>query len=97
MILTKDDLKQIRTIVRGEVSEVVEKEVGNLAAMVKKEFDANTAAHKKMVEDNQKAHEQIRKDISHLEFIATEMVRRDELIEVKQRLSKIEAKLGIAK
>jgi hypothetical protein len=97
MALTKDDLKQIKTVMREEVSDVVETEVGNLAAMVKKEFDANTAAHKKMVEDNQKAHEQIRKDISHLEFMATEMVRRDELIEVKQRLSRIEAKLGIAK
>ena len=93
MTLTKDDLKQIRTIVRGEVSKVVEKEVGNLAAMVKKEFDANSTAHIGLI----KGQEQIRKDISHLEFIATEMVRRDELIEVKQRLSKIEAKLGIAK
>lgn len=45
----------------------------------------------------EKGQQQIRKDISNLEFIATEMVRRDELLEVKQRLTKIEAKLGITK
>lgn len=89
MALTKQDLKQI-----GEVVEVkIKKEIDELAGMIKKEFDANTEAHEKLFKEQQL----IRDDISHLEFITTEMVRRDELLEVKQRLSKIEVKLGLAK
>jgi|GEM_PF-927870 tetrahydromethanopterin S-methyltransferase subunit G len=100
MTLTTDDLKQISTIVDKRANQTekklekkIEGEVGSLAAMAKREFDAITTIHTSLV----KGQKQIRKDISHLEFIATEMVRRDELIEVKQRLSKIEAKLGILK
>lgn len=100
MALTKQDIKQIRTVVKEEVKTVVEKEIDDLAGMIKKEFDANTKAHQQLFETDQKlldGQKQIRKDISHLEFIAIEMVRRDELLEVKQRLSAIEAKLGLIK
>jgi len=115
MTLTKDDLKQIRTVVKEETYNIVkveisgaekrlgkkiENEVGTLAIMVKKEFDAVGERFKAMdqrFDRLEKGQKQIRAGISHLEFIATEMVRRDELIEVKQRLSKIETKLGILK
>lgn len=100
MVLTKDDLSQIKKIVDDSVGTVevdlgkkIDKGVEQLAIITKRGFDDNDAAHKKLF----KGQQQIIKEISNLEFIATEMVRRDELLEVKQRLTKIEAKLGIAK
>lgn len=89
MTLTKDDLRQFKGLLEENNKEIrkdIRGEVEQLATMVAKHFER--------IEKGQK---QIREDISHLEFIATEMVRRDEFLEVKQRLSKIEAKLGIVK
>jgi len=80
MALTKDDLKQIKTVMREEVSDVVETEVGNLAAMTKKEFDVVGERFNEMdlhFDRLEKGQKQIRTDISHLEFMATEMVRQD--------------------
>jgi hypothetical protein len=51
----------------------------------------------KFIAENKKEHQEIRRDISALIFIATEMARREELIEVKKRLEKVEAKLGLRK
>lgn len=113
MLLTKDDLKQIRVVVKEEIngsekridgkfdnfgkrlSEKIDSAVDTLAIITKRGFDENTKEHAKFIKNNEESHivllkgqQQIRKDISNLEFIATEMVRRDEFLEVKARLAK---------
>ncbi|HLB95790.1 MAG TPA: hypothetical protein VJK26_02710 [Patescibacteria group bacterium] len=104
MTLDKNDLQEIKKIVDisveknindsdKELKDYIGKEIGSLAAMTKRGFDDNDAAHTKLL----KGQLQIRKDISNLEFIATEMVRRDEFLELKRRLSRIEAQLGMVK
>jgi len=99
MTLTKDDIKQIRTVVREEVGGLekrTEDKFGNLEKGVGKKIDdavdTLAAITKRGFDENTKQHTQIRKDISNLEFIATEMVRRDEFLELKARLVKLEAK-----
>ena len=99
--VVKDEITENNKEIRKAVREEIQAEVEKLATLVNKGFQAltddNHKAHEQIIQNNHQEHAQIRKDISHLEFIATEMVRRDELLEVKQRLTKIEAKLGIAK
>ena len=97
MALEKNDLKQIRSIVREEVKPVVEKEVGKLAVITKHGFDDNEKAHKLMIEKNQNEHIQIKKDTAGIHYIATEMVRREEFLELKERVEKLEHKIGILK
>lgn len=87
------------TIVR-RLEKTISDQVGGLAAITKREFDKvgqkfdNVGQGLERLEKGQK---QIGMDISNLEFIATEMVRRDEFLELKQRLSRIETKLGLSK
>jgi len=107
MALAKEDLKQIGKVVDRRVGlsekrlgKKIEDEVANLATMTKRGFDGvdkRFEAVDKGFDKIERDLKLIRDDISHLAFIATEMVRRDELTEVKQRLSQIEAKLGLAK
>jgi len=100
MNLSKYDLNQIGTIVDKRVGQSerklekkIEDEIGGLATMTKRGFDE---VGEKFKQQDKKI-DQALVGISHLEFIATEMVRRDELLAVKQRLTKIEAKLGITR
>lgn len=103
MTLTKNDLKQIGNIVQEKVGTGIEE----LATMTKRGFDAQDDHFKSQdkrfdaIEEHltrqDKKIDQLSKVVANLEFIATEMVRRDEFLEVKNRLSQIEAKLGLAK
>jgi len=120
MALTKDDLKNIksivqvetrkivqvetkkivqeetRKIVQEETGKIVDNKINELAIMIQKEFKANAEEHRqftKNIEQLMEGQKQIRLDISGLQFIATEMVRREELNDVKQRLSVLEARL----
>jgi len=96
LALDKKDFQQIKQIV-GEsekrLTNKIETAVDSLAVITKRGFDAVD----KRFERLEKGQQQIRKDISNLEFIATEMVRRDEFIELKNRITKIEAKVGLSK
>ena len=69
----------------------IEDEVGNLAAITVKGFDEVNRRFDK----NDQEHKEIKDSINNLEFIATEMVRRDEFLESRRRLEKVEAKTGI--
>lgn len=86
------------TVSEERTAKKIEDEVGGLAAMTKRGFDA---VDEKFEQVNQGLYRQDKKmdrallGISHLEFIATEMVRRDEWVEVKQRLERLERKTGI--
>ena len=73
------------------LSEKIESEVEGLAIITKRGFDN---IDKKFEEVDKKIDKALIA-IANLDFIATEMVRRDELLEVKQRLSRIESKIGI--
>jgi len=70
MPLTKNDLKQIRGVVKEEVTEIVDKKIDDFALVAKKSFDhvdkrfdENEKAHK----INQNEHIQIRKDIAGIQ------------------------------
>lgn len=72
----------------------------DLAGMVKKGFDEmgeKFVENKKEMEtfrkENQKDHKEIKLRLSHLEFITTEMVRRDEFLELKRKVELLEAKI----
>jgi hemoglobin-like flavoprotein len=97
MALTKNDLKQIRSIVKEEVSTEVGHEVGNLALITKRGFDENGKVHRLMNQKNQEEHTQIKKDTSGIHYIATEMVKRDEFLALRQRVEKLEAKIAALK
>ncbi len=107
MALTKDDLKQIRTVVKEETYDIVkveiggaekrlgkkiENEIGTLASMTKREFDRVGERFDKL----EKGHQDIRKDISHLEFVSTETVTKPEHYHLKERVRNIELKLKMS-
>jgi len=96
MTLTKDDLKQIKNIMDAGIEE--------LATMTKRGFDAQDdhfkaqdkrfdMLEKHLIYQDDKL-DQLSKVVANLEFIATEMVRRDEFLEVKTRLAQLEAKIA---
>lgn len=100
MTLTKNDLQQIGTVVEKKIDasekrldKKIEDEVGELAAMTKRGFDAQDEHFARQ----DKKLNRISMSVANLEFIATEMVRRDEFLEVKNRLTQIETKLGLVK
>ncbi len=68
-----------------------------LAQMTQKGFIDIGQRIDKHAAENKKEHQEIRRDISALMFISTEMVRRDEFLELKKRTEKVEAKLGLRK
>jgi hypothetical protein len=68
-----------------------------LAQMTQKGFIDIGGRVDKLAAENKKEHQEIRRDISALMFLATEMVRRDEFLEYKKRLEKVETKLGLRK
>lgn len=83
-----------------EIKDFVGTEIENLAIMTKHGFDSvddRFAQMDKRFDKLEKGQQQIRRDVSNLEFISTEMVRRDEFLELKQRFTKIEAKVGSVK
>lgn len=73
----------------------------DLAGMVKKgfdgvdkRFDQVDKRFDRLEQDNQKNHKEIKLRLSHLEFITTEMVRRDEFLELKRKVEMLEAKIA---
>ncbi len=96
MALDKNDLKSIGTLMDDRFDHfaiIVAKgfsSVDKRFGEVDKRFNEMDKRFDKLEAQNTKEHAQIRKDISNLEFIATEMVRRDEFLELKARLVKLE-------
>lgn len=93
-------VKKEITGVKEELKDFIGKEIESLASMTKRSFDnidAKFVQMDKRFDKLEKGQQQIKRDISNLEFIATEMVRRDEFLELKQRFTKIEAKLNLTK
>ena len=94
MVLTKKDLKEIGGVVEG----VVEKKLDSFAVMVKKGFD-ETATKKDFKElkeeltDVKKDVKVIKHSVNNLEFIATEMVRRNEFLELKKEVEILKQKI----
>ena len=107
-VILEDKLsKKVAVIVKKEIvgtkdelKDFIGKEIESLATMTKRNFDNiddKFAQLDKRFDKLEKGQQQIRRDVSNLEFIATEMVRRDEFLELKQRFTKIEAKLGVSR
>ncbi|MCL5795725.1 MAG: hypothetical protein M1338_05235 [Patescibacteria group bacterium] len=73
----------------------------DLARMVKQGFDEvgdnfknQNSEFAKFRKENQKEHKEINLRLSHLEFIATEMVRRNEFLELRRKVELLESKLA---
>lgn len=63
----------------------------DLALMIKKGFDGVD----KRFDKNDEDHEFIRKEHIAIRFDITELVRREEFLELKARLEKVETRLGM--
>jgi hypothetical protein len=76
----------------------------NLAKIVKQGFDGNDKRFDRLEkeisqfpEENKKDHESFKKDFSDIRFRMTELVHRDEFLELKQEVDNIKIKLGMTK
>ena len=67
----------------------------DLAGMVKRGFDEQSKSFSEFRKENQKEHKQIKSSVNNLEFIATEMVRRDEFLKLQRKVEILEAKLAV--
>jgi hypothetical protein len=75
-----------------------------LAKIVKQGFDGNDKRFDRLEkeisqfrEENKKDHESFKKDFSDIRFRMTELVHRDEFLELKQEVDNIKIKLGMTK
>lgn len=69
----------------------------DLAGMIKggfDEVDTKFARVEKKLTEHDKRFDKIDKSISNLEFIATEMVRRNEFLELKRKVEILESKFA---
>ena len=85
----------------NRITKSTDKKIDDLAVMVKNGFDEMGDRLNNHAKDNSKELSEIKKELHvvrnsvlNLEFIATEMVRRDEFQELKRRLELLEAKLS---
>lgn len=84
-----EEAKKDRATIRKTIDEKIE----GFAQMVKKGFDHVD----ERFDQNQKEHAEIRLDLEEISSKLTGVVYRPELIELEQRLQRIEMKLGLAK
>ena len=82
---------------RGTIRKTIDKKIEELAAITKKGFDHVDKRFADFQEENKKEHAEIRLDLEEISSKLTGVVYRPELIELEQRLQRIEARLGLAK
>ena len=82
---------------RGTIRKTIDKKVEELATLTKKGFDEVRSGFAESRDQNQKEHVEIRLDLEEISSELTGVVYRPELIELEQRLERIEMKLGLAK
>jgi len=82
---------------RGTIRKIIDKKIEELAIMTKKGFDEVRSEFAEFRDQNQKEHAEMRLDLEEISSKLTGVVYRPELIELEQRLQRIETKLGLAK
>ncbi len=88
-----EEAKKDRNLIRKAIDEKVE----GLARIVNKGFDGVDARITKFQEKNKKEHAEITLDFEEINSKLSGVVYRPELIEIDQRLQRIETKLGLTK
>lgn len=73
----------------------IDKKIEELAVITKKGFDHVDKRFADFQEENKKEHAEIRLDLEEISGKLTGVVYRPELIELEQRLQRIEIKLGL--
>jgi len=82
---------------RGTIRKIIDKKIKEVAIMTKKGFDEVRSEFAEFRDQNQKEHAEMRLDLEEISSKLTGVVYRPELIELEQRLQRIETKLGLAK
>jgi len=67
--------------------------IDSLAEIIAREFSNVHKEIKEFREENESQHKQIRRDIGNLEFIATEMIRKEEFMALLKRVERLETRL----
>jgi len=67
--------------------------IDSLAEIIAREFSNVHKEIKEFREENESQYKQIRRDIGNLEFIATEMIRKEEFMALLKRVERLETRL----